>query len=152
ASESPQRRAILRRLGVRFSERPARVRELRRGDQHAIALENALRKAQAADTGDERELVLACDTLVSLDGVIYGKPSGEAAARCTGRMPSAGAGARAGGLRNAKAPARAGAFRSLDCARPGFPGSRRRSGAAMRRRENVSQRAPPLLTWACSAI
>ena len=88
ASESPQRRAILRRLGVRFSVRPARVRELRRGDPHAIALENALRKAQAADTGDERELVLACDTVVSLDGVIYGKPSGEAAARRTLRALS----------------------------------------------------------------
>jgi septum formation protein len=88
ASASPQRRAILRRLGVRFSVRPTRVRELRRGDPREIAVENALRKARAAGTRTERELVLACDTLVSLDGAIYGKPSGEAAARRTLRALS----------------------------------------------------------------
>jgi septum formation protein len=88
ASASAQRQAILSRLGVRFSVRPTRVRERRRGDPRESALENALRKARAADAGDAHELVLACDTLVSLDGAIYGKPSSAVAARRTLRALS----------------------------------------------------------------
>jgi septum formation protein len=88
ASRSPQRRAILERLGVAFSVRPTDVPELDRGEPAAVAVENALRKARAAlragagartltGTGTHmgtREAVLGVDTLVSLDGRIYGKP------------------------------------------------------------------------------
>lgn len=48
-----------------------------------MAVENALRKARAARVGDAREAVLGCDTLVTLDGVIYGKPPDAATARRT---------------------------------------------------------------------
>ncbi|HYM45179.1 MAG TPA: Maf family protein [Solirubrobacteraceae bacterium] len=116
ASQSPQRRAILERLGVPFTVRPVSVPELAQGDPERVARENALRKARAAwaqgaagaegggvhgeesgvggegsGTGGKgsgahhegAEAVLGCDTLVALGGVIYGKPSGEDAARRT---------------------------------------------------------------------
>jgi septum formation protein len=83
ASASPQRRAILERLGVAFSVRPPSVAELDRGDPGSIVSENALRKARAAHRPGTREVVLGCDTLVALDGVIYGKPADERAARAT---------------------------------------------------------------------
>ena len=86
ASRSPQRRAILERLGVNFSVRVAQVEELstpdERGDAGAVTVENALRKARAvAEAGDA--IVVGCDTVVVLDGVIYGKPADEAEARRT---------------------------------------------------------------------
>ena len=83
ASSSPQRRAILERLGVSFLVRPSGVAELDRGDPAAIAQENALRKARAAHRPGVNEAVLGCDTLVALGGVVYGKPSDENAARAT---------------------------------------------------------------------
>ena len=70
ASRSPQRRAILEQLGVPFVARPADVEELAAGDPHEVAAENARRKAAAVEGG----LVLGVDTLVALDGAIYGKP------------------------------------------------------------------------------
>ncbi|HUB36075.1 MAG TPA: Maf family protein [Solirubrobacteraceae bacterium] len=129
ASESPQRAAILRRLGIPFVARPTDVTELTDGPPVEVARENALRKAHAAreitqhpflgavggphadprgpahvpaqpaahvppappskaraggePPGPAPELVLGCDTLVALRGVIYGKPPEEAAARAT---------------------------------------------------------------------
>ena len=66
-----------------FTVRPADVDELDRGDPGAVALENALRKARAAQRPGVAEAVLGCDTIVVLDGVIYGKPPDAAAARRT---------------------------------------------------------------------
>ncbi|HEX5310152.1 MAG TPA: nucleoside triphosphate pyrophosphatase [Solirubrobacteraceae bacterium] len=83
ASASPQRRAILARLGVEFEVRPTGVQELSNGDPAAVALENALRKARAARDPARSELVLGVDTLVELDGRIYGKPADAAEARAT---------------------------------------------------------------------
>jgi septum formation protein len=83
ASSSPQRRAILERLGVEFVQRPSGIAELERGDPAAIAQENALRKARAARLEGADEAVLGCDTLVALDGVVYGKPLDESDARTT---------------------------------------------------------------------
>jgi septum formation protein len=91
ASSSPQRKAILERLGVVFTVRPTAVEELDRGDPREVALENALRKARAAHepgAGGAAALVLGCDTLVALDGTIYGKPRDEHAARATLRTLS----------------------------------------------------------------
>jgi septum formation protein len=70
ASASPQRRAILEQLGVAFTVTPSDVEELGEGDPEAVARENALRKARAVPG----ELVLGVDTLVALDGEIFGKP------------------------------------------------------------------------------
>jgi septum formation protein len=68
---------------VEFEVRPSGVEELDRGDPAEVARENALRKARAASRPESGELVLGCDTLVALDGVIYGKPEDEAGARET---------------------------------------------------------------------
>jgi septum formation protein len=84
ASRSPQRRAILEQLGVPFEVRPADVEELTSGEPEAVAVENARRKA-AAVGGDP---VLGVDTLVALDGEIYGKPGGAAHAARTLRALS----------------------------------------------------------------
>ncbi len=88
ASGSPQRRAMLERLGVAFTVRPSGVTELDRGEPGAIAMENALRKARAVRRPGVQETVLGCDTLVALAGVIYGKPPDESAARETLRALS----------------------------------------------------------------
>jgi septum formation protein len=70
---------------VAFTVRPTDVEELDRGDPGAVALENALRKARAAQQpgAGAAELVLGCDTLVALDGTIYGKPRDKRDARAT---------------------------------------------------------------------
>jgi septum formation protein len=67
---------------VPFTARPAAVEELSEGDPHVVALENARRKREAAEIA-EGEHVLAVDTLVALDGEIFGKPADEPAARAT---------------------------------------------------------------------
>ena len=66
-----------------FVVRPTNVTELDRGNPAEVALENALRKAQAAFDPDARELVLGVDTLVALGNRIYGKPADESEARET---------------------------------------------------------------------
>jgi septum formation protein len=84
ASRSPQRRALLERLGVPFTVRASDASELEQGDDPAaLAVENALRKARAVRRPGAPEAVLGCDTIVVLDGVIYGKPPDAAAARET---------------------------------------------------------------------
>jgi septum formation protein len=70
ASRSPQRRAILQQLGVRFEVVVPEVEETGEGDPRGLVIENALRKARAVH-GD---LVLGVDTTVVLDGRSYGKP------------------------------------------------------------------------------
>jgi septum formation protein len=81
ASRSPQRRAILARLGVPFEVRPSDAPELENGEPRALALENAFRKASAVAARVPGELVLGVDTLVSLGARLYGKPVDEADAR-----------------------------------------------------------------------
>ncbi len=75
ASGSPQRSAILDQLGLPFRVVVPDVEERDMGDPSELALENARRKAQAV-AGDARvdELVLACDTVVDVDGIPFGKP------------------------------------------------------------------------------
>lgn len=48
-----------------------------------VARANALLKARAALRPGADEVVLGCDTIVVLDGAIYGKPADESAARAT---------------------------------------------------------------------
>lgn len=57
--------------------------ELERGDPEHVAVQNALTKARAALRDGAGEVVLGCDTIVVLDGTIYGKPSDTTIARAT---------------------------------------------------------------------
>ena len=82
ASRSPQRRAILERLGVAFEVRPVDVLEEDVGAPVAVAAENALRKALAGKARPE-EVVLGVDTIVVTGLEIWGKPPDEDAARET---------------------------------------------------------------------
>jgi septum formation protein len=84
ASRSPQRRVLLERLDVPFTVRVADVNELEQGEDPArVAVENALRKARAVRREGAPEAVIGCDTIVVLDGVIYGKPPDAVVARET---------------------------------------------------------------------
>ncbi len=103
ASGSPQRRAILEQLGVAFQVVVTGVEELEAGSPREVAVENARRKARAAAItsapatavgseavplglhGLEPETVLAVDTVVELDGNLYGKPVDAADAAATMR-------------------------------------------------------------------
>jgi septum formation protein len=58
---------------VAFTVAPSDAEELESGDPVEVALENARRKALAVPG----ERVLGVDTLVALDGAIYGKPRDE---------------------------------------------------------------------------
>ena len=84
ASGSPQRRRLLAQLGVPFTIRVPGASEREQGeDPAAIAVENALAKSRAALIDGSSEWVLGCDTIVVLDGVIYGKPPDASVARAT---------------------------------------------------------------------
>jgi nucleoside triphosphate pyrophosphatase len=83
ASRSPQRRAILSQLGVDFEARVPDVAEREQGPVPEIALDNARRKAAVVAAQAPEALVLGVDTVVALDGAVYGKPADPASARAT---------------------------------------------------------------------
>jgi septum formation protein len=83
ASRSPQRRAILEQLGIAFEVLAVDVDEVDHGDPVRVARANALRKARAGAAQRPRATILGVDTIVALDGEIFGKPSSAAAARDT---------------------------------------------------------------------
>lgn len=63
--------------------RPAGVEELAAGEPEAVALENARRKADAIAAALPGRRVLGVDTVVALDGELFGKPADAAAATRT---------------------------------------------------------------------
>jgi septum formation protein len=91
ASASPQRRAALARLGVPFEVQPSGAEELEHGVPEDVAVQNALLKARAVRAARgvaPGEAILGVDTLVTLDGAIYGKPADSEQARATLRVLS----------------------------------------------------------------
>jgi septum formation protein len=100
ASRSPQRRAILDQLGIRYRVAVPGVEELGEGEPGPLVLENALRKARsvvgattsARDTvlGVGGDTVLGVDTVVARGGRVYGKPRDEAEAEAFLRDLSGG--------------------------------------------------------------
>ena len=83
ASRSPQRRAILTQLGVEFEVRVSGVAESEQGPVPQLALDNACRKARAVAAQAPDAIVLGVDTIVALDGAVYGKPVDAVQARET---------------------------------------------------------------------
>ncbi len=85
ASASPRRRALLEQIGVPHRVRPAQVDESQ-GPSEAprdYVLRLAREKALAVVAQGESLPVLAADTAVVLDGVVYGKPADRAAGLAT---------------------------------------------------------------------
>lgn len=82
ASASPRRRALLEALGWSLEIRPADVDEhIPPGEAPQAAVERlAAHKAEAVAPGQTLP-VLAADTVVALDGAIFGKPTDAAEAR-----------------------------------------------------------------------
>ena len=83
ASRSPQRKAILEQLGIAFEVLAVDVGEISAGEPVEVARANALAKAQAAARLRPQNTVLGVDTVVALEGDIYGKPGSDEAARET---------------------------------------------------------------------
>jgi len=83
ASRSPQRRAILRQLRIPFEVVEVDVDELAVGEPVDVVRANALAKARAAALRHPEATVLGVDTVVVLDGDIFGKPVSAQAARST---------------------------------------------------------------------
>ena len=83
ASRSPQRRAILEQLAIAFEVLAVDVEEIATGDPVEVARANALAKARAAALLRPQDTILGVDTVVAIDGEIYGKPASETAARET---------------------------------------------------------------------
>ena len=77
ASTSPQRRAILKQLGIPFepAEPPYEEHDPPDGDPVELVCRHAAGKARSIGEPDERP-VLGVDTLVHLDGRVFGKPAG----------------------------------------------------------------------------
>jgi septum formation protein len=73
---------------VAFTVCPADVVELEEGQPGEVAVENALRKARAVCACEVSATILGVDTLVALEGRIYGKPVDERQARETMRALS----------------------------------------------------------------
>ena len=75
-SGSPQRSAILRQLQIPFRVWVPDLNERSNGDPAATVLHNSRLKAEAGrSNASPDEVVLGVDTLVAIDGKIYGKPS-----------------------------------------------------------------------------
>lgn len=75
ASRSPQRRAILEQLGIAFEVLHTDVEEIAEGDPVEVARANAERKALAGAAQRPGRTILGVDTVVALDGEIFGKPA-----------------------------------------------------------------------------
>lgn len=77
ASESPRRRLLLQQLGLEFKCSPAHITE----DLSAsvpppeLARNIAVEKAQQIARGLNEEIVIAADTVVTLEGKVMGKPA-----------------------------------------------------------------------------
>lgn len=76
ASQSPQRRKLLKFLGLRFIVKPSRIQEISkiRTTCSALVMENALRKAEDVASRLKSGVVIGADTLVYADKKIIGKP------------------------------------------------------------------------------
>src|SRR4051812_10634533 len=82
ASRSPQRRALLKELGIEFSAIASEVEETSEGEPRDVVLTNALAKGRAvAERRRQGTLVIAGDTEVVVDGRVVGQPAFEGEAR-----------------------------------------------------------------------
>lgn len=85
ASASPRRRELLARIVPAFRVVPSRADEasVREADPVRFAIAAAVLKAQEVGERYPASLILAADTVVSLEGEIFGKPANRDEARAT---------------------------------------------------------------------
>jgi septum formation protein len=78
ASSSPRRRELLLSMGLTFDVVPSRVDETvdAEGDGYSLVEKWATEKAEAVSEQRPASWVLGADTIVLLDGRVFGKPSG----------------------------------------------------------------------------
>jgi septum formation protein len=82
ASGSPQRKALLKELGVKFRAIPSEVEEISEGEPREVVIANALAKGMAvAARRRQGTLVIAGDTEVVVDGRVIGQPGFEGEAQ-----------------------------------------------------------------------
>ena len=82
ASRSPQRRALLKSMGLEFTAIASGVEEISEGKPREVVLANALAKGHAvAARRRQGTLVIAGDTEVVVDGRVVGQPAFEGEAR-----------------------------------------------------------------------
>jgi septum formation protein len=82
ASKSPQRKTLLKEMGLQFTAIASGVEETSEGEPRDVVLENALAKGQAvAARRRQGTLVIAGDTEVVVDGRVVGQPAFEGEAR-----------------------------------------------------------------------
>lgn len=82
ASASPRRQALLKEIGVEFTVFVRDVYEFYPEDIHprAVAVLISENKAKAYDDLDKKHIIITSDTIVTIDGEIFGKPADEAEA------------------------------------------------------------------------
>jgi septum formation protein len=85
ASASPRRRALLESIDSGFRVVPSQADEasVREADPVRFAVAAALLKARDVGERNPASLILAADTVVSLEGEIFGKPANRDEARAT---------------------------------------------------------------------
>ncbi|MDD4098240.1 MAG: Maf family protein [Lentisphaeria bacterium] len=83
ASASPRRQQLLAEAGIGYTSQAAEIDETPRPDESATGLVQRLAASKAAQVAQVHpgRLVLGADTVVVLDGKIYGKPTGLSDAR-----------------------------------------------------------------------
>jgi len=82
ASASPRRKELLKQIGCSFKVEVSQAEEIMSGDMAPVELvqDNARSKALAVWRNNPQQAVLGADTVVVVDGEIFGKPHDEAEA------------------------------------------------------------------------
>lgn len=77
ASGSPRRRELLEQIDCKFCCETAHVEEVKAGLPEKVVLKNSLIKARDVAVRHKDALIIGADTIVAVNGVIYGKPQDE---------------------------------------------------------------------------
>ncbi|GHU67674.1 septum formation protein Maf [Clostridia bacterium] len=77
ASSSPRRLELIRAMGLQVEQVTSNADEIAEGEPIQLAMENARLKAEAIRAAAPDAYILGADTIVVLNGTVYGKPRDE---------------------------------------------------------------------------